>query len=482
MRSSGFGVRSEEFGVWSSERGVRSLEFGARSSELGVRNAARPGTPNSAPRTCIPHSPIRIPQYAPSCYRHGMTQTSPKAGDVIEVITEKIAYGGDAVARHEGLVVFVPYAAPGERVRVRITEQKRNFARASIVELLDPSEARRDPTCNHFGTCGGCQLQHMSYAAQLEAKGGFVRDAIERIGRIDWPHPIPVRPSAEFGYRSRARFKIQPIKHTANEESDASSLNVGFNQAGSNSVCDIAFCPVLTGDLNEALAAVRKAATTQSVPGRLREVEAASGDSGFSIQPSLAGLSSGAIEVSMSGTKYCFEPSVFFQSNISMISGLMEAVAEAHEGELAVDLYCGAGLFTLGLARRFRKVIGVESDPAAARLARKNLSSNGATNARVANLSAEEWAKNFGRRGASGRVDPPSLIVLDPPRTGAAAAIHHIADIGAKAVTYVSCDPATLARDLRILVDKGYQLHEVIAFDLFPQTYHVETVVKLRLR
>ena len=400
---------------------------------------------------------------------------------MIEVTTEKMAYGGDAVARHEGLVVFVPFAAPGERMRVQITEQKRNFARGSIVELLERADDRRDPPCEHFGICGGCQLQHMSYAAQLEAKSGFVRDAIQRIGGIDWPHPIPVQPSVEFGYRSRAQFKIKSVGRDAGDGPGAPQFRIGFNQASSNSVCDVMFCPVLTNDLNEALAAVRETFHKRPASPRLHEVEAASG-AGFSIQPAIGALPSGSIEVAIGEDKYRIEPGVFFQSNQSMIQQLIETVAGSCKGELAIDLYCGVGLFTVSLARRFSRVIGVESDAAAFRLARKNLVSNNAPNAEAVNQSAEEWARNFSRRQTRRNLSPPGLIVLDPPRTGAAAAIHDVGAIGAAAITYVSCDPTTLARDLRVLVDRGYKLDEVIALDLFPQTYHVETVVKLGLR
>ena len=134
-----------------------------------------------------------------------MNQNALSIGDVVEVTTERLAFGGDAVARHEGLAIFVPFAAPGERLRIRITERKRNYARGVIEEILAPSPARRAPPCSYFGECGGCQLQHLSYDEQLRAKSGFVRDALARIGRIPWDREIEIRSAAEFGYRSRAQ-------------------------------------------------------------------------------------------------------------------------------------------------------------------------------------------------------------------------------------------------------------------------------------
>jgi 23S rRNA (uracil1939-C5)-methyltransferase len=144
-------------------------------------------------------------------------------GDLVEVTTERLAYGGDAIARHEGLAIFVAFAAPKERLRVRITERKKNFARAVIDQILEPSPVRREAFCRYFGDCGGCQLQHVSYEAQLEAKTGFVRDALERIGRIDWPHEIEIRHGAEFAYRGRAQIKV-----------DRKEGRVGFSRAASN--------------------------------------------------------------------------------------------------------------------------------------------------------------------------------------------------------------------------------------------------------
>ncbi len=397
-----------------------------------------------------------------------MSETLLRVGDVIDVTAERLAYGGDAIARHDGLAIFVPFAAPGERLRVRITERKKNFARGAIDRILEPSPSRREPPCQYFGDCGGCQLQHISYEAQLESKIGFVRDALERIGRIDWPHEIEIRHAAEFGYRSRAQVKV-----------DRRAGRVGFNRAASNAVCDVTSCPILVPELDEAIRSLWSAlghATdkNQSLPNRL-QVEMAAGESGVSFEPALDGLPGGALQRTVQGAVYNFSPSTFFQGNPSLLDELVnEAVGET-SGDLAIDLYAGVGLFTIQLARRFSRVIGVEADAAAAEFARENINANHSANVEFHNSKTEVWLKSF----VEAKSPRPDLVLLDPPRTGAAEAITHIVGLKPTRITYVACDPTTLARDLRTLLDSGYELSRITAIDLFPQTYHVETVAAL---
>jgi len=397
-----------------------------------------------------------------------MSETLPRIGDTIDVITERLAYGGDAIARHDGLAIFVPYAAPGERLRVRITERKKNFARGVIDRILDPSPSRRAPLCQYFGDCGGCQLQHISYEAQLESKVGFVRDALERIGRIDWSHEIEIRHAAEFGYRSRTQVKI-----------DRRAGRVGFNRAASNAVCDVTSCPILVPELDEALRSLwvslgHEPREDQRLPNRL-QIEMAAGESGVSFEPSLGGLPAGALKRTVKGAVYNFSPSTFFQGNPGLLDELVDVAVGDASGDLAIDLYAGVGLFTIQLARCFSRVIGVEADTGAADFARENISANQNANIEFYNSKTEVWLKSF----VQTKAPPPDLVLLDPPRTGAAEAITHIVRLNPARITYVSCDPTTLARDLRALLDSGYELSRITAIDLFPQTYHVETVAAL---
>lgn len=397
-----------------------------------------------------------------------MSKTLLRVGDIIDVITERLAYGGDAIARHDGLAIFVPYAAPLERLRVRITERKKNFARGVIDRILEPSPSRREPPCQYFGDCGGCQLQHISYEDQLESKIAFVRDALERIGRIDWPHEIDIRHAAEFGYRSRAQVRV-----------DRRAGRVGFNRAASNAVCDVTGCPILVPELDEALRSLWSALghatdNNQRLPNRL-QVEMAAGESGVSFEPALDGLPGGELQRTVNDAIYTFSASTFFQGNPSLLDELVGLAVGDTSGDLAIDLYAGVGLFTIQLARRFSRVIGVEADTAAANFALENISTNHLTNIEFHNNAAEPWLKEFFETQSP----PPDLILLDPPRSGAAEAITLIIALKPTRITYVSCDPTTLARDLRTLLDSGYELTRINAIDLFPQTFHIETVATL---
>lgn len=400
-----------------------------------------------------------------------MKQNPPNVGDIIEVTTDRLAFGGEAVARHDGLAIFVPLAVPGERLQVRITERKKNYARAAIENVIESSPDRRDPPCRYFGDCGGCQLQHMSYEMQLASKVRFVRDALERIARIDWPDEIPIRHGPPFGYRARAQIRI-----------DQRTGRVGFNRTASHSICDVVSCPILIPELDAALSSLRAAVAGANVNDRvvagLRQIDVAAGETGVSFEPALSNLASVPLRQTASGAVYGFDPSTFFQSNPALLDVLIEEAVGGLSGEFAIDLYAGVGLFTIQLARRFKRVIGVEADPRTAKHAIANIAANSATNIEFRTSPADSWLKGF-KASAS---QSPDLLVLDPPRTGAAQAIPSIIELSPRSIAYVSCDPATLARDLRALVDGGYTISRVTAIDLFPQTYHVETVALLNRR
>lgn len=397
-----------------------------------------------------------------------MDNPTINVGDIIEVTAERLAYGGDAVARHLRLAVFIPFAAPQDRLRVRIIERKKNYARAVIDQILKPSPARRAAPCQYFGECGGCQLQHLTYEAQLESKTGFVRDALQRIARIDWPHEIKIRHSAELGYRGRAQVKI-----------DMKAGLVGFTRGASNALCDIASCPILVPELDEALGSLRGAVTNatvgeQTLPHRF-QVDMAAGDSGVSFDPAPERLPGGELQRTVNAAVYHFGASTFFQANPSLLDELVGEAVGSESGDVAIDLYAGVGLFTIQLARRFQRVIGIEADRAATKFAEQNITANGLANVEFHNDDVAYWLERF----VESKVLPPDLIVLDPPRTGAAEALSHIVGAQPSRIVYVSCDPSTLARDLRTLVASGYELTRLTAIDLFPQTYHVETIATL---
>jgi 23S rRNA (uracil1939-C5)-methyltransferase len=407
-----------------------------------------------------------------------LTMQSLQTGDRVEVTTERLAYGGDAVAHHDGLAIFIPLAAPGERLRVRIVERKKNFARAVIESIIEPSPTRRPPVCVHFGNCGGCQLQHLNYHAQLEAKAGFIRDALTRIGKIEWPQEIAVLHASELGYRARAQIKVD-----TSQSHEGHRVRVGFNRLASNAVCDVASCPVLVPELDAALArlselASQPAKAARAGLSRLREIEIAAGETGIAYAPTLDGLPSAPVARTINSLTYQFSPKTFFQSNAQLLDTLIGEALGDYAGRVAIDLYAGVGLFTLQLARRFSRVISVESDREAAQFARRNITANETANVDFQQARVEQWLSDFTAQ-RTGESEPIDLLLLDPPRAGAADALAAIVTLKPARIVYVSCDPTTMARDLRRLLDDGYALDRITGIDLFPQTYHVETVAHL---
>jgi 23S rRNA (uracil1939-C5)-methyltransferase len=404
-------------------------------------------------------------------------------GDEYEVSVEKLIYGGDGLARVGERVVFIPGSAPGDRLRVRIDSLEKRFARAEIIDILEPSPLRRAAPCKYFGDCGGCQLQHLEYSAQLGAKAEFIRDSLARIGHIKWPLDIEIKHGPEFAYRSRAQFKIDRA---------ADPLKIGFYRAESQDVCDIEHCPILSPQLNEALAGLRSA-QSEIASSKLpySKIEFASGDIETASYPEVANFKNRPIERSVFGIKYTFDPECFFQVNHLLLETLVETVIGERSGGLAIDLYAGVGLFALQLARRFKRVRATEVSKRAVTWAKTNIRNNELNNIGFSDLSAERFLSLMlpdkrrvkAKRSAPIRkVDQVDLVVLDPPRAGASGKVlTDLIDIKPAEIVYVSCDPSTLARDLRVLLDAGYNLRSVTGVDLFPQSYHVETVASLAI-
>lgn len=381
------------------------------------------------------------------------------------VDVERILPGGMGLAHAAGKTVFVSLAAPGDRVRVRIDRQQGDLLFASIAEIITPSPSRIEPPCPYFGRCGGCDFQQLTYEAQLAAKAEIIRDCLHRIARLENIPEIVVTGSPhEWRYRVRATWQI-----------DQEQRQIGYYERGSRRVCDVADCAVLMPELQATLERVRATEWNQ-FPRDLQHLDAVTGENAVSLSPPFAEFETKELSLTVRGEVYQFNAEAFFQINRSLLGPLIDfAIAEA-AGASVLDLYCGVGLFTLPLARQFQKVIAVESNPNAARFARRNLQRAALTNARVITATVTDWFRDAATSG------PVDFVLLDPPRAGAeSAVIKGILDLNPKQISYVSCDPATLARDLKKLLAAGYTIQSLSAFDLFPQTHHVETVVKLRL-
>jgi len=397
------------------------------------------------------------------------------------VTTISPVYGGYALARAEGLgVLFVRWALPGETVEVRIGQRKKDYAFAETIDVLDPSPFRVEAPCEVFGRCGGCQIQHASYACQLEMKRSVLREAFRRIGKADVV-PGVAAPGAPFGYRFRGQFKTD-------------GREVGFFAERSRRLVAVSRCPLMVGAINEALPALR--GLGRVLPG-VSEVHVASdGARAVAWFPGVrfregavgrfAGVLSGArfedrgwgedrIALPLEGLSYAVSPRSFFQANWRMNEALVRRILDffgGSPGGRLLDLYAGAGNFALPLASRFGEVVAVEGESRAYTDLRGNIRGNGIANVRPVRSTVESFRPE-------GRFD---VLVLDPPRSGLSAkALSTARGMGAGAICYVSCNPSTLARDIAAFSDR-YDLRLLQMYDFFPNTHHVEALAVLLLR
>lgn len=390
-----------------------------------------------------------------------------------------------------GKVVFVPFSTPGDLLLVKTVEEKKNFIWATKVRILEAGPGSRTPRCPHFGLCGGCQWQQMEYLHQVDAKRQILEDVFHHRFSETRELLINMRASPqEYGYRSRARIQVRGFGPDA---------KVGFFRFQSHVIEDIDECPLLRPSLNRGLRTIRdRRLRSLGNPG-LQQLEAACSEEegSWDCTEVESELDEGISALSTPGGDredevilkrrigefvYSVTPSAFFQANDYMIDLLVSTVhdlARPAERKAALDLFSGVGLFSLPLARMFERVVAVESAPVASKLCRLNAEAVGLSNVKVICADVHAWMK------AVGSVAPPaySLLLLDPPRSGAGPEVmNRIAEWAPESILYVSCDPQTLCRDLASLPSRDYQIDHVEGLDLFPQTYHFETLVRLRRR
>jgi 23S rRNA (uracil1939-C5)-methyltransferase len=391
-------------------------------------------------------------------------QTAPAprvARETTDLRIDSLAAGGDGVGRApDGRAVFVPGTAPGDRVRVRLVEVRARHARGRAVELLEAGPARTDPVCAVFGACGGCTWQHVAYPAQLEAKAAILRDALERIGRLEVPGELRVEPSpSPYAYRGRARVLVEGGR-------------VGFRRLRSHALCATTRCPVLVPELEARLRELG-----EHPPEQAGEWELTAGEGGATRAVPLEGSGKRGepILVAVGEDRLRVSPGVFVQSNALLLETLAGAVAEAAgRGALALELFAGAGFLTLGLAKRFSRVVAVEASHAAAADLAESCRAAGLANVEVV---AEPVEAVLAMRRLPAGAD---AAVLDPPRRGLPpGSAEALARLAPRRIAMLSCDPATLARDAALLDAEGFTLCGVRGFDLFPQTAHVEALAVL---
>ncbi len=367
------------------------------------------------------------------------------------VTIDRLAYGGEGVGRNEGKVIFVPGTAPGDKVLVRVTSDGGRFERGQLVSLLEKSPTRVEPLCPVFGTCGGCQWQHLSYATQVKMKAEIVHETLVRMGQIVHPPVLPIISASDpWNYRRRIQLKIDP------------EGKIGFYAAKSHQVVPFEECKIADPQLNKKLAEIRLGAEKF--------------ESGFELLMSNHGVE----VIKDSGGEKVFSQ-VNREQNRHLIDTVINFVfGNAHkaftERNTLVELYAGSGNFTFPLAEKAGRLIAVEENPCAIEKAELESQARKISNIQWIKGSAEWGLKKIYRRKIA--VD---TLVLDPPRRGAHEILDLIPLIRPRTIVYVSCDPTTLARDLKVLVRRHYRLDKVQPIDMFPQTYHIESVASLSL-
>ncbi|MCL4260482.1 MAG: class I SAM-dependent RNA methyltransferase [Anaerolineales bacterium] len=402
---------------------------------------------------------------------------------LFDLSLETLIYGGDAMGRlPDGRAVFVPFGAAGERVRVRLIEEKKNFARGEIVQILESSADRIQPRCKHFGECGGCHYQHLTYEKQLAVKTEILTDQLKRIGKIERP---PVRPMVAcptpWNYRNHIQFSL----HT--------NGRLGFQASGSNKVIPIAECHLPEPAIDRFWRCLEFEPETNIERVSLRagdddlmlvlesdspeppemEIEAGVSVAHMYQENSIVIAGNDYIVIRALNRDFKVSAASFFQVNTIMAEKMTEcllAYLPVSASTTLLDLYCGVGFFSAFFAPKCGRVIGVESSPSACEDFIVNL--NEFDNVELYEGAAEEILPALiGQIGAS------PYVIVDPPRAGVERhALDALVQLQPQRIAYVSCDPSTLARDAARLIQNGYALNEVAPFDLFPQTYHIESI------
>jgi 23S rRNA (uracil1939-C5)-methyltransferase len=389
---------------------------------------------------------------------------------------EKLVYGGEGLARLDGRVVFTPFVLPGERIRAEAKQEKPGLVRAHTLEVLQPAPERVAAPCPYFGRCGGCHYQHAPYAYQLALKRAILVEELRRLGKIEPPRHIEVISGEPWGYRNRAQLHIEDNR-------------LGFREGRSHKLCPIDHCPISSPKVNEVIATLVAMQRDQRWPRFMRTLEVFTDEQRVQVNvleterpvarrffdwcvELIPGVVTGALDYE---GRLRVSSNSFFQVNRFLHEGLVAAALDGLEGETALDLYAGVGLFSVPLATRFRRVMAVESGGGAVRDLQHNGERAGLTNLKCEQRTAEEFLTTLQKT--------PELVLLDPPRAGLGkVVVERLLALRPPRVQIVACDPSTLARDLALLLAGGYAIERMTLVDLFPQTFHLETVVRLALR
>ena len=432
----------------------------------------------------------------------------------MELKIEKLIYGGDGLARlpaderGRGKAVFVPFVLEGERIETEIAEEKPGFARARLQRIVEPSPYRIDPGCPYFTQCGGCHYQHSTYEHQLEIKASILKENLRRIAKLELNSELRIHASPPWNYRNRTRFRVRTIP----------GFGIGYYRFQSHALLPVEQCPISSPLINRAIQSIWELGRAGKVHNSVLEIEffANAEDSQLLIEiyldpksakpdqappwaealsstlPEITGLAlfpaalrevpahsepnpvgvmgQGELMYQTAHNTYRVSAGSFFQVNRYLTDELVKVVTANRSGRTALDLYAGVGLFSTVLSREFERVIAVESSQQSA----ADLAYNSPANVKAVRSTVEQYLVNVG-----GKLRP-DLVVVDPPRGGLGERVARgVAELASPVLTYVSCDPATLARDLVPLLAAGYRVEQAHLVDLFPQTFHLESVLQL---
>ena len=403
--------------------------------------------------------------------------------------------------------MFVPFVLEGETIEASIFEQKRGFARGRVEKILQPSPQRGEPPCPYFGRCGGCHYQHIHYEHQLEIKAGILKETLRRTAKLELEAAITIHPSPPLNYRNRSRLQVRT----------APDFALGYYKFNSHEVLPVEQCPVSSPLINRAISAFWKMGRERSLPDGIREIEffvnaedtellievscepgtpstpirewadvARSGmpeiigivvdktdaaHAGKRVEPKrIATSGAGEINYKIDDVSYRVSAGSFFQVNRYLLNELVSIVCQQDGGDVALDLYAGVGLFSTFLSRKFAQVTAVEPS----QTSHLDLLHNSPANVKAVRATTADFL-----RSAAGKLRP-DLVVVDPPRSGLGeTVVQSLVGLGAQRMTYISCDPATASRDLVGLSSAGYRIEQVHLVDLFPQTFHLESVFHL---
>jgi len=438
----------------------------------------------------------------------------------LQLHIEKLVYGGDGLARlpaddkGPGKTVFLPFVIAGEKVEAKLTETRPGFARARLDNVLTPSTERITPDCPYFGNCGGCQYQHIAYDAQLRYKAEILRETLRRTAKLELADDINIHAGEPWQYRNRTRMHVQ----------HAPAFQLGYHRTGSRQLLPVEHCPISSPLINKAIGTVWELGRDGKVPQLVHGIQffANQNDQQLLVElyvrpegsakecqpfaaelhqltPAIAGvvvfvsspveddsrqfapltsvhpepglaIGSNSLQYRVADHDFRVSAGSFFQTNRFLVEQLATVAVGEHKGRSALDLYAGTGLFSLALALRFDQVLAVEASPQSF----ADLRHNASPNVKPIRATTEAFLSERGPKIA------PDLVIVDPPRAGLGEkTTRALGRLSVPRVTYVSCDPATLARDLRLLLESGFKVEQAHLVDLFPQTAHMETILHL---